>query len=562
MTAPANGAELVARRLRDWGADVVFGLPGTQTLSLHEAFRRGRVRSILAVSEVSACFSAQGYSRVSGRPGVVVATPGPGVAMAVPGLAEAALDSIPLVLLTADPPGETAGLRQQELPQRAMLEPLVKAYVEVDGPDDVAAAIDRAFRTALFDGPGPVVVQFSRAALEGAPGDEPAAPDTAPPTGDAADAAVDAFLGARRPILLLGQGAEAAADRARALVERTGAPVLTSGAARGLVPEDDPRALRFDGCGSDVGALNRLIERADLVFALGARLGHNGTAAYGLRVPAEKLVHVDSDRAAHDRAYPARLALAADAGTVLDALLEREPGRSEWTEAEIDECRRSLPAPAAPEPAVHGVQPATAAGFFDLLRQAMPRDGVLVTDSGLHQVLCRKYYDVHETGGLIVPTDLQSMGFGVPAAIGAKVAAPERPVVALLGDGGFAMSGLAMLTALRERIPLTVVVWNDGKLAQIRMQQIRDFGATTDVSLHNPDFETLAAALGADYLALADVSAEELGAVIRSGRITLVEVALGDSAKLVRRRVRNAGREIVRRALGGRVVAMLRRLKR
>ena len=155
------------------------------------------------------------------------------------------------------------------------------------------------------------------------------------------------------------------------------------------------------------------------------------------------------------------------------------------------------------------MKPATAGSFFTVLRRILPRNGIVVTDSGLHQGLVRRHFDVLSPRGLIIPNDFQSMGFGLPAAIGAKLAAPERPVVAVLGDGGFAMSGMEMLTAVREKIPLTVIVFNDGRLNLIRLQQFQSFGSSESVDILNPDFGTFAAAVGARY-ALVDGNIEQV----------------------------------------------------
>jgi acetolactate synthase-1/2/3 large subunit len=218
-----------------------------------------------------------------------------------------------------------------------------------------------------------------------------------------------------------------------------------------------------------------------------------------------------------------------------------------------------VPETSIPEPVVCGVTPETAKSFFTSLRRALPRNGIVVTDSGLHQGLVRRHFDVFSPRGLSLPSDFQSMGFGLPAAIGAKMAAPERPVVAVIGDGCFAMSGMELLTAVREKIPLTVVVFNDGRLNLIRLQQFASFGRSESVDIRNPDFEEFAAAVGARY-ALVDGNADTiLQSAVNSPHVTLVEVVLEDSREIYMTRAKGFTRDTVRKVLGP---GMVRRVKR
>ena len=213
-----------------------------------------------------------------------------------------------------------------------------------------------------------------------------------------------------------------------------------------------------------------------------------------------------------------------------------------------------------PEPAIHGVEGGTPAAFFGALRRALPRDGVVVTDSGLHQVLTRRHFEVLAPRGLVMPTDFQSMGFGVPAAIGAKLAAPAQAVVAVVGDGGLLMSGMELVTAARERVALTVVVFNDGQLNQIRLQQYREFGRAHSVEVGTPDLETFAQSLGLGHARLGGDAEATLRSAIASGQPMLVEVQLGDSAGIRRLRATNLARVTVRGLLRARVWRWLKQV--
>ncbi len=360
-------------------------------------------------------------------------------------------------------------------------------------------------------------------------------------------------LRAQRPILLLGQGAAGAAADVVRLAERLGAPVVTTPSGRGTVPEDHPLSLAFEYLRGGLAALNETLERADLILALGCKLGHNGSGGFRLRLPEEHLVHVDTDPEALGANYPARMLLNARVEDLVPALLEAlgsAAPTAAWTAADIASWRDRVAGPSAdPEPRVHGVEPGTAAAFFGGLRAALPRDAVLVTDSGLHQYLARRHFPVLAPRGLVMPTDFQSMGFGLPAALGAGLAAPERPVVAVIGDGGLIMSAMELLTAVREEIPVVVVVFNDGHLNLIRLQQMRDWGRLSSVELLNPDMEGLADALGVRYRRFEGDFHAAVTEPLTGPGPTLVEVQVGDSPGIRRMARRGAARGVVRRAL-------------
>jgi thiamine pyrophosphate-dependent acetolactate synthase large subunit-like protein len=189
------------------------------------------------------------------------------------------------------------------------------------------------------------------------------------------------------------------------------------------------------------------------------------------------------------------------------------------------------------EPIIPGATPSTTSEFFDALRMYMPRESFLTTDSGLHQILARRYFRVLAARGLIVPSDFQSMGFGLAAAIGAKMACPDRLGVALIGDGGLLMSGTELSTAVRERLALTVIVFSDGHLGLIRAQQLSEYGHAHGTRLLRPDWELFARAFGATYARLDGAAAETIPRVLKSRGVCLLEVPLEDppGAELRRR---------------------------
>ena len=541
-----TGAEAICRTLEELGADTVFGLPGSQNVALFEALRTSRLRTIVAVHELGASFMANGYARASGRPGILTTIPGPGFTYSLTGLAEAFLDSAPLVHILAAPataPGRRFQL--QALDQRSAVSPLVKRVIDVTAAEEIEPALRNAYVLCREGEPGPVVVQIPPLLFDAEvapspdsplPGGEPQEPDFEP--------VVRRFVAARRPVFYVGQGVVGASSDLLRLVEATGAPIVTTTSARGVIPEDHSHVLRFDR--RKTGALNELIESADLVLALGCKFSHNGAHGFRLRIPSDRLVHVDASPSVVGANYEASLTLVADVprlvGALFDALPAGARNASEWTHDELRSWKAQAKAAGvrSGEPRVRGYRPPTPETFFASLRRIMPRDSCLVLDSGLHQMLARLYFRVLCPRGLLLPTDLQSMGFALPAAIGARMARPRRPVVALLGDGGFAMSGLEILTAVRERIPLTAIVFNDGRYGLIYNRQINAYGKAHGTALRNPDIRGVAEAAGASYLRLSARNERKLAAAIRGGGVTVVEVVLRRRGRRLRRTARSA----------------------
>ncbi|GAA0717961.1 thiamine pyrophosphate-binding protein [Dokdonella soli] len=554
MTVPvASGAELICEALHRAGVECVFGLPGTQNVDLFEALRNSPLRTVVAVHELSAAMMANGYYRASGRPGVLVTIPGPGFTWALSGLAEASLDSTALLHIVGQParsPGERFQL--QALDQAAMACPIVKAVHQVDRAEDVAAVLGAAHAQSLSGEPGPVLIQTARAMLAQRAGAAVAAtqPGNTACAADLSvvDEVVRALVTAKRCVIFAGQGANDASDLIVRLVEGASAAVVTTTSGRGVVPEDHPLSLGFELGGNGTQTLNALIEASDLVLAIGCKFSHNGSRGFQLRIPAEKLIHVDASADVLGANYPARHTLCMDARAFAAAVLDKLVGRGRPAGFSADEIARFRErgreegAGDLVEPKIHGVRSGKPEEFFAALRRAMPRSSCLVTDSGLHQVLVRRYFRVLHPRGLMTPTNLQSMGFGIGAAIGACLADPSRPVVALIGDGGLALSGLELLTAVRERVGLTVIVFVDGAYGMIRVQQLAAFGHTHGTEFSGPDIAALAAAVGAAHVRLEGDPETVLRTAIESGRVTLVEVGVGDTLPMQWMRAKGVAR--------------------
>lgn len=552
-----RGADRLCGALEEMGVDTLFGLPGSQNVALFDALRTSRMRTVVATHELAASFMANGYARASGRPGVLVTIPGPGFTYALTGLAEAFLDSVPLLHILGQPATEPGRRFQlQALDQRSVVNPIVKRVFEAGRLDRIEDLLREAYDLCLAGEPGPVVVHLP-ANLGAEEGDrQPASsPTSAVPRGSI-DELERRLNEARRPLLYVGQGAAGAAEELRELVESLRAPVLTTTSARGVLSEDHPWVVPFDRGGSD--ALNELVASSDLVLALGCKFSHNGAHGFRLRLPPDRLIHVDASAEVLGANYPTSLALVADVPWLIRTLRERRQAagrgaRSEWKEGEIGAWRqRAFERYKIDwEPRIRGLDPPTTQEFFAALGRVMPSDSSLVLDSGLHQMLARRHFRVQSPRGLILPTDLQSMGFALPAAVGAKLARPDRTVVALIGDGGFAMSGMELLTAVRERLRLAVIVFKDGHYGLIRKQQLGAYRHAYGTKLHNPDFQAVAEAAGARYLKLGDDAERALHRAVRSSGVTVVEVALRDPGRERIRRLRRSFTSRVRSWLSG-----------
>ena len=559
-----TGADRVVDALADAGVRCVFGVPGTQVVGLFDALRRSSIRTVLATNESAAAFMAGGWARATGEAGVVATIPGPGFTWALTGIAEARLDSIPLVHLTASParrPGHRFG--QQEIDQERIAAPLVKSVLKVSDGAAISAVVADAFRLAQAGEPGPVLLQIPTAILTADQADtglEERSPPAAAPAIDWATVR-RRVSEARKPVLFVGQGAVGVAAEVERLATRLSIPVLTTPSARGLVPEDHPWSLAFDGLAGDVGALNRFLETADLVLVIAAKLGHNGTCGFGITIRPADLIHIDASGEVLGANYPASLTIVADARVAVEELRDMPSGVPRWTAAEVAGWRtRIRGTPREREPRVGGTMAGDAAGFFAALRRAMPREATLVLDSGMHQVLARRHFSVLAPGGLFFPSDLQSMGFAIPTAIGASLARPGRPVVAVVGDGGFAMSGLELLTAVREEARMVVLLLVDGHLGQVRLQQLRAHGADHAVTLRNPDFAMLGASLGIEFADVGpNVEAVVTEALSRPG-VTLIEVPVGDNPSLRWRAGLVNASERARRILGPDLISKLKRI--
>lgn len=553
------GAEVICDALQHAGATVVFGMAGSQNVDLFDALGASSLRTVATTHEMSAAFAAVGFYRASGKVGVVTTIPGPGFTFATTALAEARADSAGVLhIVPASNDGSDRPFQFQDIDQVGIARALAKDVFIVDRVEDLGPAIVRGHECAAADEPGPVVVVVARDLFRA-----PSGPIRLPEPGPQAkpipalhEAFLRSLVEAKRIALIVGQGGQGMGGSVRTLAERLNAAVLTTSSGRGVISEEDPRSLYFDYALGGGETVNQFLEACDLVLALGCKLTHNGTGAFALAIAPERLVHIDAARESLGVRYPARHVVESDLGPFLSSVLASvRPVRHGWSLEELAVWRRRVRAEQrtrlAAAPAVMTDPQIPGRAFFEAFQAALPEDAVVVTDSGLHQGLARGFLRVRSERGLIAPADYQSMGFGVPAAIGAKLAAPARQVVLMIGDGGMAMSGLELLTAVRERLDLPVVVFNDGQLGSIRRQQIRSVGRTHGVAVQQPDFAYLAKAVGAGYRRLDADLKRSIGAALAAPGVTILDVPMADPVGRTRDRIVGTARRFKRgRRLG------------
>jgi acetolactate synthase-1/2/3 large subunit len=598
-----NGAAIVVRALEDEAIPFAFGIPGTHNIELWDALAASdSVRSVLVTDEQSASFMADGVWRASGRMACVNVVPGAGLTHALSGIAEAFLDHVPMLVLGCGIRRDTEKAFQlHDVDQARIVGPVVKGTFRPAGGQELYDQVRAACALARAGAPGPVFVEVSAdlylfthdvrlparrpggaagSAAGGAAGDGRAAgighsagdgregPRDDLPAGLLARAA-ELVGRARRPLLYVGAGAAGAAKEVLTLAELLEAPVSTTFQGKGVFPESHPLFL-WPGFGAAAPPFAREIAAScDLTLAVGCRFSEVGTGSYGLEPPGP-LVHVDVDPDALGRNHTAAVALAADAGVFLRALLARlgtGPGEDAELRRRIREGHEGVWAGWMSDVGKGRVTPA------HLLRGAQRVFGpgaVFTTDSGNGTFLAMECLRLDAPGRFLAPVDYSCMGYSVPAAVGAKLARPEAPVVALAGDGAFLMTGLELLTAAREGAGVVALVLRDGELAQIAQFQATAMNRKTASRVSDYDVSALAAGLGIPALKLerdADVEEvlSEADRLARGGSPVLVDVAVDYTRKTwftqgvvktnlhrlpLKDQVRFVGRALVRRITG------------
>jgi acetolactate synthase I/II/III large subunit len=511
-----TGAEVLIEALRFEGVDTIFGYPGGAVLHIYDELWRARhqLNHYLVRHEQGAVHMAEGYARASGRVGVVLVTSGPGATNAVTGIANAYMDSTPLVIITGQVPKHLIGTDAfQEVDTVGITRPCVKHNYLVREVRDLAGVVREAFHLARSGRPGPVVIDIPKD-IGAAPCSSsrldhigfPFCETRAQPAPRSIRRALDAILAARCPVMYVGGGiVNAAADKSlRRVAENLQLPVTPTLMGLGGFPSAHPLCLGMLGMHGTYAA-NMAIAESDLLIAIGVRFDDRVTGKLATFAPHARIIHVDIDRANIGKNMAANLAIVADAKDALDALFTeletRKPNeinhsvlvRRPWWER-IRRWQR--------------LQPLRYSGSSDRIKpQSVIRElhrltngeAIITTDVGQHQMWSAQFYPFKRSRQLITSGGLGAMGFGVPAAIGAQLAFRNRQVIAIVGDGGFQMTNQELATAVQYNLPVKIVIMNNGYLGMVRQWQEMFYDRTyseVDLSVA-PDFVKLAEAYGA-----------------------------------------------------------------
>ncbi|HWQ90180.1 MAG TPA: acetolactate synthase large subunit [Clostridia bacterium] len=471
-----TGAELIITLLERQGIEVIAGLPGGANLPLYDALSRNpRIRHVLARHEQGAGFMAQGMARVTGRPQVCFATSGPGATNLVTAIADAKLDSIPLVCITGQVPTALIGTDAfQEIDTYGLSIPITKHNYLVRDVRELPRIIPEAFRIASSGRPGPVLIDVPKdvqlAEIELSTLPEPGAPAALQvPDLDRLEAAAALIRSARTPILYVGGGiiaSGAAADLLR-LAEKASIPIAPTLMALDAIPSIHPLNLGMLGM-HGARFTNLALEACDLLIAVGARFDDRATGKVQAFCPNAQIIHIDVDASEIEKIKPAAIGLVADARTALKALLSQVEAnaRQNWLD-EIRRLRSSFPLE------IEAEDDATTA--YGIIRQAaacLPADAIITTDVGQHQMKVAQAYRFHSTRTWLTSGGLGTMGFGLPAAIGAALAAPERTVVCFSGDGSFLMNMQEMAVLAEENLNVKIILLDNRSLGLVH--QIQD----------------------------------------------------------------------------------------
>jgi len=481
-----TGAQLIVDLLEDDGVEVAFGLPGVHNLALWEALRGSSIRLVGVRHEQAAAYAADGYARATGKLGVALTTTGPGAANTLGAVGEAWASRSPVLVIATDipaalrRPGVYRGVLHEATDQAAMFAPVVKASFTVESAIQVGALTAQAVEAALRAPTRPVYLGVPTDLLSAETRDARGERATLAPTGEAADpvALIDA---AERPLIWAGSGAIGGDGVAR-LAERIAAPVITTYGAAGLLPAGHPCAVAMPPHVEPVG---RLWDEADLVIAVGSDLDGVQTQNFAQPQPPRMLaINLDPEDATKN--YAAEIVLSEDGSTACAALAERVRERSmDGLADRLHEVRA----------ATCGTLDARALRFLDAIRFAVPDDGIVVADMCIPGYWLAGFHTPAHPRKLQIPLGWGTLGYAFPAALGAALAG-EGPTVAIAGDGGFLYAAGELATVAQERIPLTLVIVDDGGYGMLRYDQDVTGADRYGVDLLTPDFVALARSFG------------------------------------------------------------------
>ena len=524
-----KAAELLVRCLENEGVDLVFGLPGEETLELTDALLGSRTRFIEARHEQGAAFMADVYGRLSGKAGVCLSTLGPGATNLLTGVADAFLDRAPLVAITGQ---ASLNRRHKESHQyidvMSMFKPVTKWSASIPKAEVIPEAVRKAFKIAQTEKPGATHLELPEDVAEELIGDasqlQPLfvqAPVMPEPSPAQVARAVRTISGAQRPVILAGNGVirSRAHEAVRQFARRVHIPVLHTFMAKGTLPDSEPLSLYT------IGLLARdytsaVMEQADVVIAIGYDFVEYAPCFWNPHRD-KRIVHIDGSPAEVDEHYIVEVGLLGDLRHSLDLIGAAVPPFDlSWPSLSRKIVLDGFEAELAGSPS----WPLRPQHLMRELRAALRPDDLVVCDVGAHKLWMARMFPCEVPNSCIISNGFAAMGIAVPGAIAAKLSFPERRVVAVTGDGGFLMNSQELETAVRLALPLVVLVWRDNGYGVIRWKQQLRFGRTSAVEFGNPDLVQYARSFGAIGYRVAEPS--ELGPVLEEALTSKVPAVI------------------------------------
>ena len=516
-----SGSEALMLALRQEGVKTIFGYPGGSIMPVYDAlydYTRGEKKAfdhILVRHEQGATHAAQGFARVSGEVGVCIVTSGPGATNTLTGVADAMLDSTPIVVIAGQVPTSALGTDAfQEVDLVGVAQPISKWSYQIRHAEDIAWAVSRAFYIARSGRPGPVVLDFPKNAQTETVCFRPQKVDFVrsyvayPPLDlDAVSRAAELINHARKPLALVGQGVELghAQEELRAFLEKADIPAGRTMLGLSALPSNHPLNVGMLGMHGNY-AVNLKEQECDVLIAIGMRFSDRVTGSLKTYARQAKVIHLDIDKSEIDKNVKTDVAVVADCRESLPALTRyvERADHSEWRRSflPLDEQERQR----VIEPAIHPQEgPLLMGEVVNAVAEQAPDDTVLVTDVGQNQLFATRYFKYHHKRSIVTSGGLGTMGFGMPAAIGATFGAPGRTVCMFCGDGGFQMNLQELGTIMEQQTPVKMILLNNHYLGNVRQWQDMFWNRRKSFTkMLNPCYELIAQGYGIAYEAVTD----------------------------------------------------------
>ncbi|MEM7033277.1 MAG: thiamine pyrophosphate-binding protein [Chloroflexota bacterium] len=533
------GAEAIVKSLEREGIEIVFGIPGLYDMPIFDAlYRHPTIRTITVRHEQGAAFMADGYARVTGKPAAILTLPGPGLTNALTGIGEAFSDSVPMLILSTqvnrDFIDQDRGVLHEMTGQFDMLSNLTKYGERITAETDIRMVFQRAMQALKSGRPRPVQIEIPRDIqvaqvpwTEADEGTQPAHVNPIVPSEEQLLHAVSALQKAKFPLIYAGGGVirSNASAELQQLAELLGAPVLTTGMGVGAIPGDHPLwcGVPWIAGGADV---RPVVEACDAFLAVGTRFNQGMTADWNLALP-ETSIRIDIDADEIERNIPTRYKLIGDAKATLSKFItllkEQNLDRQGQVLQPLTKAQATFKA--GLQAKVGGTTP-----WMTALREALPRDTILSCDMTLFWADMLSIFPIYEPHTMLFPWGFGTLGFGLPEALGAKLAYPDRPVAAIVGDGAFLFTGGELATAVQYDLNIPIIVPNNDAYGMIKVQQRDQYDAQfMAVDLVNPDFIALAEAFGAygKKATTPDTLKTILSEALSANKPTVIEIRWG-----------------------------------